>query len=277
MKQLTLVPIGGLANRIYAITSAIAFCKDYDVKLRIIWFKDKGMGADFHSLFDLSSEVDKSKVEIIDAKWYHYIYDRPRKRNLWLPFVIQTFCFNYRYYEKNVLQKLNIDKLAEYIKRNKSIYLVAYYNFYNVEKFNFLLLKSAISERVDQIACSFSQKRTIGIHLRRTDNIDSIMNSPLSLFVIGMDKEIASNPDIHFYIASDSMNEKLELQKQYGDRIIMSLKEVQRNNKDGIIDALIELYILSRTCKIYGSAHSSFSTLAASIGGVELEIVSLKK
>lgn len=277
MKQLTLVPIGGLANRIYAITSAIAFCKDYDVKLRIIWFKDKGMGADFHSLFDLSSEVDKSKVEIIDAKWYHYIYDRPRKRNLWLPFVIQTFCFNFRYYENNVLQKLNIDNLTEYILRNKSIYLVAYYNFYNVEKFNFLLLKSVISERVDQIACSFSQKRTIGIHLRRTDNIDSIMNSPLSLFVIRMDQEIALNPDIHFYIASDSMNEKLELQKQYGDRIIMSLKEVQRNNKDGIIDALIELYILSRTCKIYGSAHSSFSTLAASIGGVELEIVSLKK
>lgn len=192
MKQLTLVSIGGLANRIYAINSAIAFYKDYDVKLRIIWFK----------------------VEIIDAKWYHYIYDRPRKRNLWLPFVIQTFCFNFRYYEKNVLQKLNID---------------------------------------------------------------SIMNSPLSLFVIRMDREIASNPDIHFYIASDSMNEKLELQKQYGDRIIMSLKEVQRNNKDGIIDALIELYILSRTCKIYGSAHSSFSTLAAGIGGVELEIVSLKK
>lgn len=277
MKELTLVPIGGLANRIYAITSAIAFCKDYDVKLRIIWFKDKGMGADFHSLFDLSSEVDKSKVEIIDAKWYHYIYDRPRKRNLWLPFVIQTFCFNFRYYEKNVLKTLNIDKLAEYIKRNKSIYLVAYYNFYNVEKFNFLLLKNAISKRVDQIACSFSQKKTIGIHLRRTDNIDSIMNSPLSLFVIRMDREIASNPDIHFYIASDSMDEKLELQKQYGDRIIMSLKEVQRNNKDGIIDALIELYILSRTCKIYGSAHSSFSTLAAGIGGVELEIVSLKK
>lgn len=277
MKQLTLVPIGGLANRIYAITSAIAFCKDYDVKLRIIWFKDKGMGADFHSLFDLSSEVDKSKVEIIDAKWYHYIYDRPRKRNLWLPFVIQTFCFNFRYYEKNVLQKLNIDNLTEYILRNKSIYLVAYYNFYNVEKFNFLLLKSAISERVDQIACSFTQERTIGIHLRRTDNIDSIKNSPLSLFIIRMDQELASNPDIHFYIASDSLNEKLELKKQYGDRLIMSLKEVQRNNKDGIIDALIELYILSRTCKIYGSAHSSFSTLAAGIGGVELEIVSLKK
>lgn len=277
MKQLTLVPIGGLANRIYAITSAIAFCKDYDVKLRIIWFKDKGMGADFHSLFDLSSEVDKSKVEIIDAKWYHYIYDRPRKRNLWLPFVIQTFCFNFRYYEKNVLQKLNIDNLTEYILRNKSIYLVAYYNFYNVEKFNFLLLKSAISERVDQIACSFTQERTIGIHLRRTDNIDSIKNSPLSLFIIRMDQELTSNPDIHFYIASDSLNEKLELKKQYGDRLIMSLKEVQRNNKDGIIDALIELYILSRTCKIYGSAHSSFSTLAASIGGVELEIVSLKK
>ena len=46
MKTLTLVPIGGLANRFYAITSAIASCKDYNVKLKVIWFKDKGMDKD---------------------------------------------------------------------------------------------------------------------------------------------------------------------------------------------------------------------------------------
>ena len=48
MKRLTLIPIGGLANRFNAITSAIAFCRDYHIKLRVIWFKDKGMGANFH-------------------------------------------------------------------------------------------------------------------------------------------------------------------------------------------------------------------------------------
>ena len=79
MKSLTLVPIGGLANRFYAITSAIAFCRDHDITLRVIWFKDKGMGADFHSLFELSETVDKHKVEIVDAKWFHYLYDLGRK------------------------------------------------------------------------------------------------------------------------------------------------------------------------------------------------------
>ena len=93
MKRLTLIPIGGLANRFNAITSAIAFCRDYHIKLRVIWFKDKGMGANFHDLFELSEDVDKSMVEIIDAKWFHYIYDRPRRRNFWIPYIFQTKMF----------------------------------------------------------------------------------------------------------------------------------------------------------------------------------------
>lgn len=277
MMKLILIPIGGLANRFYAITSAIAFCKDYNVKLKVIWFKDKGMGADFHSLFKLSEDVDKSMVKIIDAKWYHYIYDRPRKRNLWLPLGVQALCFSQRYYEKTVVRKLNIGKMVEYIRNNKSIYLVAYYNFYNVGRFDFLLLKKVISERVDQIASSFSLKKVIGIHLRRTDNIYSIKNSPLSLFITRMDQELACDPNLYFYVASDSLSDKLDLKKQFGDRVIMSLKEAQRENVNGIIDALVELYILSRCKKIYGSSHSSFSILAAELGGVELEILSLRK
>ena len=128
MKTLTLVPIGGLANRFYAITSAIAFCKDYNVKLKVIWFKDKGMGADFHSLFELSEEVDKSNVEIIDAKWYHYIYDRPRKRNLWLPWLWQQVIFDQILLEKDAYNK-EITCFQKLQNKNKS-YLVAFYPVY---------------------------------------------------------------------------------------------------------------------------------------------------
>lgn len=277
MNQLILVPIGGLANRFYAITSAIAFCKDYNVKLKVIWFKDKGMGANFHSLFELSEEVDKSMVEIIDAKWYHYIYDRPRKRNLWFSLGVQALCFTQRYYEKTVIKELNIGEMINCIRNNKSIYLVVYYNFYNVKRFDSLLLKKTINERVNQIVSSFPLKEIIGIHLRRTDNIYSIKNSPLSLFITRMDQELTRDPNLYFYVASDSLSDKLELKKQFGDRIIMSLKEAQRENVNGIIDALVELYILSRCKKIYGSSHSSFSILAAELGGAELEILSLRK
>ena len=92
-----------------------------------------------------------------------------------------------------------------------------------------------------------------------------------------MDQELTCDPNLYFYVASDSLSDKLDLKKQFGDRVIMSLKEAQRENVNGIIDALVELYILSRCKKIYGSSHSSFSILAAELGGVELEILSLRK
>ena len=88
MKVLVLVPIGGLANRFYAISSAISFCQMYGIRLHVIWFKDWGMGADFHSLLDLAPIL--SNIKVVDAHWQDYIYDRPRKRNFWLP------CFRWR-------------------------------------------------------------------------------------------------------------------------------------------------------------------------------------
>ena len=42
--MITFIPLGGLANRYYAIISILSFCLDHNVKLRIMWFKDWGMG-----------------------------------------------------------------------------------------------------------------------------------------------------------------------------------------------------------------------------------------
>ena len=66
MKVLVLVPIGGLANRFYAISSAISFCQMYGIRLHVIWFKDWGMGADFHSLLDLAPIL--SNIKVVDGK-----------------------------------------------------------------------------------------------------------------------------------------------------------------------------------------------------------------
>lgn len=275
MKQLTLVPIGGLSNRIYAITSAIAFCKDYDVKLRIIWFKDKGMGADFHSLFDLSTEVDKSKVEIIDAKWYHYIYDRPRKRNLWLPWIYQFFLFDKRSYEKDI-ETFNVNSIIDLLKHEKNVYLVHYGCFCVQRKMDALIINDEIEVRINQIINLFPQyDKAIGIHIRRTDNVISIKKSPLHLFIQAIDKELEKNSSVFFYVASDSMEEKLLLKKKYGDIIFMSKDESKRSDPEGIKDALIELYVLSKTKRIYGSMYSSFSVLAAELSNIPLCVLSV--
>jgi len=57
----------------------------------------------------------------------------------------------------------------------------------------------------------------------------------------------------------------------FGDRIIV-LPDVDtsRNSVRGMQDALVELYVLSRTNKIFGSHQSSYSETAAQIGNYSL-------
>lgn len=234
------------------------------------------MGADFHSLFELSENVDKENVEVIDAKWYHYIYDRPRKRNLWLPCIPQVFMFERRVYEKEMYSLNGCKEILDMLTRYNNVYLVHCGRFYEPCG-NDLVPRKDIEKRVDEIIPLLGgcKKRVIGIHIRRTDNVSSIKNSPLELFTEEMDKELAADRDVLFYVASDSLEEKRKLVDRYKEHIITSFEQPQRNTPKGIIDAMVDLCALSRTEKIYGSSHSSFSELSARLTGIELKVLSL--
>lgn len=274
-KQLLLVPIGGLANRLYAINSAIALCEDHDIDLKVVWFKDWGMGADFHALFELIG--DHPHVRIIDATWKDYIYDRPRKRNLWLPYLYQWFAYEKRFYEPTIYrQDFNL-QFKRAIQEFQSIYLVQCFLFYEkVKGLHYVQPNSSIRQQIEQRKASLSiDEHTIGLHIRRTDNIGSITNSPLELFIDRIKSEIACNPKSRFYVASDDLHEKRRLKDLFGDRISTSFEPVRRDNEQGIKDAVVELYTLASTRKIYGSAASTYSMIAAEIGKIELEVLNV--
>lgn len=272
--SLTLVPIGGLANRLYAIASAIAFCKERGISLKVIWFKDKGMGANFHSILALSKETEN--VEIIDAGWKEWFYDRPRKKNFWLPYLWQRLAFGERIYEKAINRGFSSDELAKTFEKHKSVYIVHYCLFYDRPD----LLKSlhpveSIRRRIEERIHAFSlDKQVIGIHIRRGDHIRSRLNSPLSLFINKIEEEIEKNPDACFYVASDDYEEKNKLKERFGDRIITLFDKVERDNEKGIADAMVELYTLSSMKKIYGSLASTYSLLAARLSGITIEVLS---
>ena len=274
-KRLTLVPIGGLANRLYAITSAIAFCEDHAIDLKVVWFKDWGMGANFHALFELAGSYPH--VEIVDATWKDYIYDRPRKKNFWLPYLYQKFTFEKRFYEKDIYRSEFNTDLADVIQKYSSLYLVHCCPFYDRTKGvqyvrPNLLLRQQIEMRKALLSID---KHTIGLHIRRTDNVGSIKNSPLELFIDRIKSEIACNPKSRFYVASDDLHEKRRLKDLFGDRICTSFEPVRRDNEQGIKDAVVELYTLASTRKIYGSAASTYSMIAAEIGKIELEVLNV--
>ncbi|MBE6300538.1 MAG: hypothetical protein E7085_01600 [Parabacteroides distasonis] len=272
---ITFVPIGGLANRVLAITSAIAFCQDYQVKLRILWFKDWGMGADFHSIMEFSQSF--KDIEIIDANWKYYIYDRPRKRNFWIPKLWQKFIFDKRFYDEDMFSSFSVKQLIDVVKKYKSVYLVHCSDFYKKDNIlQYLKPTSKVLKLIEERRIQLGlDENMIGIHIRRTDHIQSIQESPLSLFFDVINKEMLNNSTVRFYVASDDLGEKLRLKNVYGDRIVTLLDKVTRDNEQGILDAIVELYTLASMKKIYGSSNSTYSILAAQLSNIDLEILSI--
>jgi hypothetical protein len=114
---------------------------------------------------------------------------------------------------------------------------------------------------------------TIGMHIRRTDNIDSIRRSPLELFVEAGQRELAVCDDLTIFLATDSEDVKNEMRSVFGNRVVTSEHEATRDSITGLREGLADMWTLSRTQRIYGSAGSSFSVMASRVGGNELQIL----
>jgi hypothetical protein len=113
-------------------------------------------------------------------------------------------------------------------------------------------------------------KRLVGVHIRRTDHVKAIQESPSSGFWAAMEAEPATTI---FYVASDSEEERQAAAGRYPGRVITGAKYLGRSEPHECLEAMLDLYCLSRCSKIIGSYESSFSQVAAWWGGIPLEIV----
>lgn len=78
-------------------------------------------------------------------------------------------------------------------------------------------------EEVENRCRNFSDTM-IGMHIRRTDNLASIRQSPIELFYQKLDEEIKEDDKVAIYLATDSEEVKWEMKERYGDRIFCSGK-----------------------------------------------------
>jgi hypothetical protein len=130
----------------------------------------------------------------------------------------------------------------------------------------------ALQAIIDRYVSSFD--RTIGVHLRRTDNARAREVSPTELFVTAIEQEIELNPAARFFIATDEPEEEALLQQRFGDRLIVHPKRSRRRDDPAAIrDAVVDLYCLAACRRIYGSYWSSFSETAQQLGSAELRIL----
>ena len=91
-RGITLVPVGGLANRMRAIASAVELSRICNCGLNVYWFRDKGLNAHFRDVF---CAMEDDRIRIIEENFFNKVlFDRPRKHNLWIPLLPQKFIFD---------------------------------------------------------------------------------------------------------------------------------------------------------------------------------------
>lgn len=277
-KTLTFIPSGGLANRMRAMASALNLYRHTGRRIDAVWFRDWGLNARFCDIFEPIHAVG---LTLREATWLDAItVDRARSRNFNIPKLYQWLRYSKRIYEKQITplkvnEHFDFDKWAA--SDDRRLYMSCYQVFGEFENYDSVIRElfvpvDAVQRKIKQYVSQFA-KHTVGMHIRRTDNAESIKNSPTEKFFEMADKEIEVDNTTKIYLATDDEPTKEEFRRKYGERVITPSAPATRGSLDGIQDGIVDMWTLAATDIIYGSKGSSFSPMAASIGGNKLIIV----
>jgi GT2 family glycosyltransferase len=243
-----------------AMDAAISLCQHIDAPIKVYWVKEPDMNCAFTDLFepiqgielierDPSFALMNLKTNLYDSRLHKLLSD-------WT-------ILNCQDVKQLVHEQFDFRQL-----RGRNVLIASFVRFFPTAKmYDIFVPIKPLQQRIKEETALFNQ-HTIGIHIRRTDNIESIKHSPTELFERAIKQEILLNPEVCFYLASDCSDTKQQLFQKFGKRIITNFDQSDRTTKEGIQQALVELYALSHTQKIFGSYWSSFSHTAASINGI---------
>lgn len=294
-------PTGGLCNRMGALNYAYLFAKEYGCKLVVLWKDNFEAACRFQDVF---TDFDKD-VKIRNLTYFKKTPKELLKSGRIISFAVRgiwhsmlDMYFKYRLkneidlvYEDDMTTRMEADKrnhrmIQDFIQSDRKWCMISSYQCadiahdYSALKFDPRFEKEvrniyekafgrfATQEQYEAyIKCSVT-----GVHIRRGDHKYAIANNPLENFIQKMRKELAGNPDMRFYLASDGEDVIERMKVEFPGRIIINEgAELSRKSKSGMENAIIDLLALSQTGKIIGSFGSTFSDMASYIGGAKLE------
>ncbi len=310
--MLTVVLEGGLGNRMRVAAAAAAMAEHLNSPVRCLWMEQWGMRCRFATLFQPQTVKSLPSTESLPptggagegllpptfslpptggvgegpgeglfqlrdtTSLESILLARPQPRNLHLPRLIQRLIYKDVIFSEKVMP-MRIDgfDFLGWARGGGNRVIHAYRDFYRWDPAllsRLFVPQPSIQNLIDDRCVNYSP-HTIGVHIRRTDNQESINESPLELFEEKINSQIALNADTRIYLATDDEPTKAHMSERYGQRIITSHAKADRESTEGIVEGLVEMYALSRTDIIYGSAGSTFSEMAAAIGNKPFEVV----
>lgn len=274
----------GLANRLRTLNSFFNFAKTIgSKKLKVCWAPGSGWSDDhFLDLFEpLSNYIEfisiddyeeiklSGKYLVLDKLVFknqedirEYIYVEPKKEILnWIQ--SSSFCYDG-------------DSCIEYMFDNIDIRYKIY------DKLN---LKREIKKEFDEIIDIIPNiDHCIGLHIRRGD---ALTHPFCNLYALSSDncfeEIIEKNPHINFFLSTDCRQTQQHFIDKYKNRIFYNSKKIFISSDNYLLkkynqkDAVLDLFLLSKTTKIFGTNFSSFSNIAGLIGNVEVETALIKQ
>ncbi|NER11524.1 hypothetical protein SAMN06265375_103110 [Muriicola jejuensis] len=294
---------GGLCNRIRTLDSLLILSARYNKDLTVLWPLDSALNVSYHELFQ-PVENSRVKLEIIDCppgypeKYYSGICNMIKNlvKGRILDQRLRSIVKRLEKLPKgSVLSESYLDKLYNDIiahssstvtlmdnffikgiknqvdnlmQSDKPVYINSCYRLEELEdNYGKFLPQGEIIEKI--IGTTDRFKNTYGLHIRRTDHTSAKVHSSTEKFISLIEDILQNENDATFFLSTDDPRTKSELIKKYGDRIIYNdIQSFDRNKSEAAKEAVLDLFCLSKTKKVFGSHHSSFSQVAAQIGNI---------
>jgi hypothetical protein len=259
-------PNGGLGNRMRVINSALYLARQNKKEsIIVLWKKDAGLNVRFNDIFQPIAHTFTTGNMLLMS---YYFYSR------------KLLPLRYRYYDDQSISDNRFDT-TYWDQNHRKVILNTCFDFYELNaQTNFYHLFQPVEKlqkKIGEISKDFDEA-TVGVHIRRTDNVPSTEKSKTGDFIRRMEELVEEKSGTNFYVATDDPGTESKLKQHFGDRIrSMSNKHLDRNSGVGIEDAATDMYCLSRTSLILGSFSSSFSAVASGIGKIPLEIIAQEK
>lgn len=243
-------PSGGLCNRMRVINSGWQLARERREKLLVLWNCNSELNCPFEALFQPVTEFRITSI--------HSVAD-PRK------LFHQKTARNYLTNDEILAHRNTEGRLEpDYVKSlHGKTYIFTWEWFYPSEDYHLFIPTDALQKRIDEMTSQFGPS-CVGVHIRRTDNQPAIGKSSTDAFLSSMKQEVEADSRTLFYLATDDRKEEEILRKAFPGRILSNQDRcLARDSREGMQDALLDLYCLAGTRKIIGSYFSSFTDIAA--------------
>jgi len=261
-------PLGGLCNRMRTIASYYSATRASGRNLTVVWLRDEGMNCPSARLFSLPGDVT-----VVEGPYV----TKPRMRLRSIARKLTRRVQGHRFARTVENWEAKKALTAESFQAlSGSLYASTCYSLErDYERHDYSIFRPApdIRALADGVIARFPPN-CVGVHIRRTDNVKSIESSRTDDFVERLRREAEADPDVAFFLATDSPEEERALGEAFPGRILTYEKRsLERSSQQGIVDAYVDYLCLAATRKIYGSFFSSFSRCAAALHHIALEIV----